>query len=382
MKPNRSAVLLLCLILGFARVGFAQAFWQWSPSGASHHQSVVIVRSPSGDAGSGVVVKHNGATGVLTVAHVASGQSLTVTFADGTRKSGDYTTDKFGFDLAWVMVKDPPVPAVPLATSSPKIGDRVEFVTYGGPKDQLRHFYGTVKSSDSKSSTFNVRVINGDSGGAIFNARGEVVGIQSYGQRTIATTVMNGTNWPIYDGSGSAPHSAIASFSSRVCERFYCPPVASCPPIQGGGLYPQPMVPVKPQPKPAQPPNVKIEIDYERIAGLVLQRMNQEPDRFKGPPGNDGRDGKDGKNGMPGMPGSTPVLDHQRLADEVVKRLPPITVEYQGRGFQPVREETVPLGGKIIIPPVRMEVHHEDGQVYYQEKPLGGTIALELIPRQ
>lgn len=73
------------------------------------------------------------------------------------------------------------------------------------------------------------------------------------------------------------------------------------------------------------------------------------------------------------------MIDYDKLTDEVIKRIPPIYVIREGSNDPPI---AVKPGGKIILPPIRFEIHHPNGDVFYQEKPLGGTIAIKLVPKR
>ena len=67
-------------------------------------------------------------------------------------------------------------------------------------------------------------------------------------------------------------------------------------------------------------------------------------------------------------------MDYDKLASEVVKRLPPVRVQVGARLIE------ARVGETIILPPVRMEIQHPNGDVRFQEKPLGGIIAIKLVP--
>ncbi len=109
------------------------------------------------------------------------------------------------------------------------------------------------------------------------------------------------------------------------------------------------MEPSEPQP---------IEIDYDLLAAALIEHYE---DRLRGPRG---------------PPGEAGQVDYQQLANQVVAQLPPIYVDFSGGGSQ-----TVGLGQTLVIPPVRMEIEYpEDGEVTYQEKPLGIPIRLRLVP--
>jgi hypothetical protein len=65
--------------------------------------------------------------------------------------------------------------------------------------------------------------------------------------------------------------------------------------------------------------------------------------------------------------------------DEVLQALPPITVEIMGKDG-PAETQVVHLGETITIPPVVM-TKTENGETYWQVKPLGEAIRIELVPR-
>ena len=384
MKPRTLATLAALVLALYATAAHAEGFWQWSPQ-APHHAAAVMVRQGK-LAASGVYVTHKGKAGVLTCAHLfKTGDPVSVTFSDGTTTNAEGTVDKFQHDVAWVFATNKNIHPLALAVSAPTRGQRVEFVTYGGPVDSLRHWYATA----AKDGGFASYVIPGDSGGAILNANHQVVGIQSVGFQQAGTfRDDNGKVWPLLAGSSSAPTQAIVDFCDRVCcPQGFCPnPYQQpTPPIQlyPPGTQPQP----QPQPPPQLPPEVTVEVDYNKLAALVLAEMKRNPEPFRGPAGRDGQNGQDGRNGTngtngtDGKPGQDAVVDYNTLAEQVANRLPPIrVVQEAGKGGTPL-EQSVPLGGTLRLPPVRMEIQHPDGQVYYQEKPLGGVIAIKLVPK-
>lgn len=204
------AVGVLCLAALFcAKKCDAANFWTWSPP-AEYHAAAVRVES-GGRAGSGIQITHGDLRGVLTAAHVISGRSATVTWQDGQQRTGAATTDKFGHDLAFVAVSRNTA-AVPIARRGPRAGDRVEYVTLGGPQQKLRPFFATVRAAGDKLET-DGHVTYGDSGGAILNGRGELVGIQSVG---LGHAVGGDGSYKVFSGSGSAPFRAAAAFVGRV----------------------------------------------------------------------------------------------------------------------------------------------------------------------
>jgi hypothetical protein len=391
--------VLLILVCSLVQAGH----WEWTQR-ADYHNCAVQVRAGSAG-GSGVWMKYGDVFGVLTAQHVVEGaSSVTCTWPDGHKDSGKYTTCRLGNDVALVFVSHPTLDPLPFSTDAPQPGDVVELVGYGGPKGAMRHFCGKVleaKTSGTNSGTaIDFCVMNGDSGSGILNNRHEVVAIQSVG---LNQAVDRAGEWPIYGRSGSASYSSIKGFLDRAKQRFAgggCGP-GGCDIAggsRGGGGYddlyppsnptppsrppakpdphgpigkpdPAPIVEVKPKPTP--PP--EIVVDYNKIAEAVIDKMKQDPDRFRGPPGKDGKDGSNAK------------VDEAAIADSIRQKLPPITVVYKGdnQSADPAlhdRQASVRLGETLTIPAVRMELEHPGGQRYHQQKPLGEPIRLRLVP--
>ena len=89
--------------------------------------------------------------------------------------------------------------------------------------------------------------------------------------------------------------------------------------------------------------------DYARIAALVVNVLRSDPS-FRG------ATGPRGPEGPQGSPGKDADIDYDRLAAEVIKRLPPITVQdvdatgqvlYDNTGNP--RERPAYLGGKLKL---------------------------------
>lgn len=346
--------------------------WEHSPA-APHHQAAVKVRSGTA-AGSGVAVDLGGFQGVLTAAHIfeGTGQGARVTFQDGTTRHGTHTVDATGLDLAWVFVQIPPsIPTVRLAS---RTSSRVEFVTFGGPLNRLRHFWGrTVRDGD-----FQAVVVSGDSGGAILDTQGRLVGIQATGGPTVATTTdHHGEVWDLYGEAHSAPLTGLRRFVQRVRQRW-CPDgscqVAQGPipatrpgrpqvqPVDPGELYPD-QDPVQ-SPRPSRP---SVTVDYERLAQIIVERYQDQLQGPQGPAGPRGPSGQDAQ------------VNIQDLAAQVQSQLPPIQVDFLGDGRQVVDRQEVRLGQTLNVPPVRLEVHHQDGRWFYQEQALGQAVTLGLV---
>ena len=139
-----------------------------------------------GGAGSGVIVSPDGM--VLTAGHVCMkpGKELHVVLHDGRRyKAEAKGISKFS-DSGLIQITDPDMkdlPTVPMAPSDKAVvGDWVFSVGHPGGLDKARGSVvrlGRIISKRSARIRTDCKVVGGDSGGALFNMDGEVIGIHS-----------------------------------------------------------------------------------------------------------------------------------------------------------------------------------------------------------
>lgn len=233
----------LCLSSScFAQVGKGSEFWDWSKAG-KHHSAVVKVEvtqpgAPgSGATGSGVVVRFErtsplpaGQAYCLTAAHVletALGKSITKTGvappkSDGQSEPASKPDDKKDStestkktvvpssavisvfyrsgeisrkskiiaidekrDVALLRVAVPKgTKPVRVASKAIKPGEALEFIGFGGGSDvkKPRHFNAFASAPTTGDLIFaDTPLLPGDSGGAVFNEKKEVVGVISGG---------------------------------------------------------------------------------------------------------------------------------------------------------------------------------------------------------
>ncbi len=320
------------LALGFANSIADAQTWNWSPP-APHHTAACVVQS--GDrGGSGIYIKYGDLRGVLTAAHITKGQDTQVTFSDGTKATGKSTIDKFGHDVAFIFVDNSAITPVAIANIDPQPGDRVEFLTTGGPEHRLRMFWATIRTIGESVTEYNCDVLAGDSGGAILNTQFQLVGIQYAGRFPLTT-------WPAYRGAISVSCKPIRDFLGRVAK---CGP-KGCP-LPGGGVqfYPPKnpkLVPIQKPTRPvAQPlppetpgkgllaPPLGLSIDYDKLIKMILAKIDLED--FRGPVGPVGPAGETGLRGGPGLkgrngpmgpPGATEIIDIDDLIKQINKRI-------------------------------------------------------------
>jgi hypothetical protein len=200
---NRISLSLSILILGIisgsssAQIGQKSGLWKWTKK-LPHHQSIVEVTS-GGGTGTGVVISidkdkpvKDGFEGfVLTAWHVIQDDiedsKIKVSYRNGRRSKGckvvQYDEQK-DVALLWVWVPGD-IPNAQLATKPIEGGAVLEFAGLGGGSDLkccIRHFSAVASSPSSLEKIFaDVPLLPGDSGGPVFNADHEVVGIISGG---------------------------------------------------------------------------------------------------------------------------------------------------------------------------------------------------------
>ena len=87
------------------------------------------------------------------------------------------------------------------------------------------------------------------------------------------------------------------------------------------------------------------KLDYNKLAAAVVAEMKKDGS-FKGIKGDKGDAGLRGSDGRPGLPAE---LDYEKLAEEVAKRLPPITVSYLDSEGNVKTSEPIPLGGFLNL---------------------------------
>ncbi len=164
---------------------------------------VAVTRRRETNYGSGTLVWEgpNRAV-VLTVYHIfrndrtgrVQWDRVEVIFPDGRKVEAERVTTNARIDLGMIVIPKPGVETVPILREPPKVNDRVFLCGYG-PSGNYRSLPGIVRGYGSKPSgkTYDLLVSGearlGDSGGAILNARNELVGIiwATDGETTRAT---------------------------------------------------------------------------------------------------------------------------------------------------------------------------------------------------
>lgn len=363
---------------GYYAANNAQPLFAWSPHGKSYHANACVVKASDGKCGSGTYIQYGGMTGVLTCQHVVGGR-MTATFSDGKQLSGDPITDKLGNDIAWFAVTHPTLKPLSLSATAPAPGERVEFVSRGGPKSGLRHWFGSVQS-DGDKLTIDANITPGDSGGGIVNSRGEVIGVSTDGQTTAALAFADGRTilnpdpsyakrvyesnqaWIVYGTAGSPGYGPIRRFLQRVHARLQNPfcPDGNCPDYSqpdSGGRY-GPLYPPSEQP---ETPDYTPPVPSTEVAEL-RERIDSLEKSLQGPKGDKG---DAGKSPSADEVAASLVKNHgNEIAGKIKVDIPPLYVE-SSPGKPLVAVDVAngqPLKLHEVVPPLYVEVVDPTGK--------------------
>jgi serine protease Do len=138
-------------------------------------RSVVLVRGSMGSSGSGVIWDQPGL--IITNHHVVPGPAAELTVADGRKLRARVVRRAAALDLVALQVEgDPGEGASVVDSDTLRVGHLV--VAVGNPMGERNApSLGIVASAADDVLRLSITLRPGNSGGALVNARGEVVGI-------------------------------------------------------------------------------------------------------------------------------------------------------------------------------------------------------------
>lgn len=201
MQHHLRIWLSLCAWLGLASIllaqspppaaiGWGKLFRQSQPLAVSNtpHPAVarITVQERDGMAfGSGTLVDVEGDQGlVITNWHVVrdAAGDIEVAFPDGFRSKAKVLKTDRDWDLAALVIWRPNVPPAPLAAQAPAPGEVLTIAGYGSGDFRAATARCTQYVSPGKQLPYEMVEVGtearqGDSGGPIFNERGEVAGV-------------------------------------------------------------------------------------------------------------------------------------------------------------------------------------------------------------
>jgi S1-C subfamily serine protease len=171
--------------------------WQWhhqhpvfdsAPGSVTPHPAVARIIVPEDDAiayGSGTLVDARDQYGlVVTNWHVVrdSKGTVEVVFPSGFRSQARPLKVDKDWDLAALVIWRPPIEPVHIATVPPKPGDLLTTHGYGQGLYRIAtghctQFYAPKENLPCEMVELDVEARQGDSGGPIFNDRGEIAGV-------------------------------------------------------------------------------------------------------------------------------------------------------------------------------------------------------------
>lgn len=187
--------------------------WQWSPD-KDYHKAIVSIETNLGF-GCGTVIKTEPKDDKYDTAYIVSAAHVfmnifdqkpttlgTITYHDGT-KIKNCSTVQFDKDrdvvLIWGLCPKGLKP-INVAKEDAKPNQILEFCGLGGKSDVknngVRHFFGkTTVTTSSERIIVNTYVIHGDSGGAVLNETGELVGVISGGLSLCSREYTHDSGW-------------------------------------------------------------------------------------------------------------------------------------------------------------------------------------------
>ena len=191
MRPRNRFTAVMAVAAWLASPGVAWPAGHWSDlfrAAKPPHPAVVRIIAPSGDSlslGSGALVAVSGQHGlVLTNWHVVRDATgvIQVAFPDGFRSPALVLKTDAEWDLAALAIWRPRVEPIPLATQAPRPGDPLTIAGYGSGvyrevTGRCTQYVAPGVNQPFEMVELSARARQGDSGGPILNARGELAGV-------------------------------------------------------------------------------------------------------------------------------------------------------------------------------------------------------------
>lgn len=194
-EPAAGVGALVCALVTLASVGRGEVLGAPAPlptlaafAAQMPHPAVVRIIVPEGDAtsyGSGTLIDVRDQFGlVITNWHVVrDGKGdVEVVFPDGFRSQARPLKVDADWDLAALVIWRPPAAPVRIAARAPQSGDQLTICGYGqgqyrAATGRCTKYYAPKLELPQHMVELDVEARQGDSGGPIFNDRGELAGV-------------------------------------------------------------------------------------------------------------------------------------------------------------------------------------------------------------
>lgn len=411
--------------------------WKFVKTRQSHYAICRVVQQADAGAkeriGSGALIWSDGTRGVvLTANHLLPSDTnpIQVNWPSGKRYGRVGARDARN-DIALIELDTVPKDAwvIPFDDGeTPRGGETVSVLGYGGLQTVLRGYESQVIGADENEIQLDSFAAAGDSGAMIVQGdtvKGVVTAADTHGvqyggdmfigrptrgcgQRGIRNLLNCGFGRRAYQGYyqigpsrvvGSCPTCPTPSMfgTNQICDPYggyssnpgYTTRVVQEPVlIDPGTGQPPPVVqePVVQQPPPQQPPptqDVEVTIDYDTLAAKVYDLMEQNPAPFQGPPGEPGQPGPAGPQGPRGEPGIAGAIGPPGPPGDVGPRGPmgpPRRIGLVGSDGIIVETIEPDSEGTLRIPPVVLSIRWPDDRIFTQKKALGQELRIKLVP--
>lgn len=306
-------------------------------------------------------------------------RQIVVYFSNGASSGALLEATDSVWDLALLKINAMPgIEPLPLRDTAPQIGEVLTIHGYGSEgrllsqNGQVAAYRAPEEMMDAHEwLELRITAREGDSGGAITDQEGNLAGII----------------W----GSEASRNETMGVYCGRVnvfltqCQNGQCfrpGPIYMRPrqqqgrnvaeqPYSGPPRQPATQQPPRTQPNPADAAKQSADelsksIDELREMVKAMKPCECKPEAKPpaisppityDPPKQPiaGKDGAPGPAGPPGNDGKDAVIDYEKLADAMVKQLPPVRVVLEGGNGQANRRIEVPLGGDIRLPAIAVE---------------------------
>lgn len=232
-------------------------------------------------------------------------------------------SDKFGYDMAAVITRPLSVSKAVISRVRTRIGQAVRIIGYPDGRIRARSariigWFAPEDGQEYGDVRFDVRASDGDSGGAVFDERGELIAM-IWGTSAGGSVDCVGVSQP-----------AIVDFLCRLETVFTAEDAATPDTVEPPAPLPIPDPEPVADPGPDQLSELRALIMQNAAAIAALADVAGLPGP-QGPQGEPGRRGAMGLPGLPGSPGESATIDFATLSSEqidaLVARLPPVVLQ-------------------------------------------------------